>query len=51
MKLEVDSFDYQEAIKAVDDLLSHIYSDNPDVDIHNIPNGAQIVDIVIDKIV
>ena len=56
MKLEIDSWDYKEAISAVDKLLANIKcsciacSDGGD-NLKDMPSATEIVDIVIDKII
>ena len=56
MKLEVEDYDYQEAIRAVDKLLENIHcsciacSDGED-NLTDLPTAVEIVDKVIDKII
>lgn len=51
MKLEVDSFDYKEAIKKVDDLLNNIHCTCDESDLKDVPSATEIVDIVVDTII
>ncbi len=51
MKLEVDSWDYKEAIKKVDDLLNNINCTCGEGDLKDMPSATEIVDIVIDTII
>jgi hypothetical protein len=56
MKLEVEDFDYQQAIDKVDKLLANIScaciacSDGGD-NLKDMPSAAEIVDLVIDTII
>jgi hypothetical protein len=54
MKLEVEDWDYDQAIQAVDKLLSSIYcsceGEGKGI-LQDMPSSAEIVDAVIDKII
>ena len=51
MSVKVDSWDYKEAIKKVDNLLSNIACKCADSNLQDMPSAVEIVDIVIDTII
>jgi len=51
MKLEVDSFDYREAIKKVESMLENITCKCGDSNLQDMPSATEIVDVVIDTII
>jgi len=51
MKLEVESYDYKEAVRKVDDLLANIHCTCDDNNLKDTPSASEIVDIVIDTII
>ena len=51
MKLEVESYDYKEAVRKVDELLADITCKCGDSNLQDCPSASEIVDIVIDTII
>lgn len=50
LKIEIDKWDYKEACEAVEKLLNDMEADDGMAKILNVPSGAEIVDLVWDKI-
>lgn len=51
MHIEVDSWDYSEAVRKVETLLANIHCTCDKNDIKNVPSGSEIVDIILDTII
>ena len=51
IQLKVDSWDYREAIKKVENLLKDITCKCGDTSLQNLPSATEIVDTIIDTII
>lgn len=50
LQIEIDSFDYKEAIRKVDDLLANIHCTCDNNDLKDMPSATEIVDVIWDTI-